>query len=71
MIFRSKFDINEYIGSVIIDDAETFIKDKSNAILGKRLRDMLLVDDVMIESGIGKMEVGCAPSLDDVMTEDL
>ena len=62
------FDINEYRGSVVINEADTYFQDKANALRGKRLTD-ISVYNVMIASSIAKMKIGCAPGLDGVMTE--
>ncbi|KAK2143407.1 hypothetical protein LSH36_844g00112 [Paralvinella palmiformis] len=64
------FDINEYSGSVVINEADTYLQDKANDLRGKRLTD-ISVDNVMIASSIAKMKIGSAPGFDGVMTEHL
>ena len=50
------FKANEYCSSVVINEAGTFVQDKSNALRGKRLMD-ISVDNVMIASSIAKMKL--------------
>ena len=45
-------------GSVVINEADTYLQDKPNALRGKRLTD-ISVDNMMIASSIAKMKIGC------------
>jgi hypothetical protein len=67
--FKDKFSLNDFSGSLVIDEATSFVSNKVRTLRGKHLTNITVqVYDIMTDLYIRKIKLVCAPGIDGVMS---